>query len=186
MAKKYKSRKTRRSRSKKGGRNPILGHETYPTSGGGSWNTSAPPGTLAAGASNFKSFLSGFSHGSPSQNAGALNNFATTGNGQGGAQSGGGRSKRRGKKAMKMSKKISPKSFDDSNKGEQQMAQGLTQAQAQAQAAAMQQAQAQQQTGGMFASFGSLLKEALVPLGLLAAQQVYAKGYGKKTRKTRR
>ena len=29
MAKKYKSRKTRRSRSKKGGRNPILGHETY-------------------------------------------------------------------------------------------------------------------------------------------------------------
>jgi hypothetical protein len=70
------------------------------------------------------------------------------------------------------------------------MAQGMTQAQAQAQAAAMQQAQQQQQaqtqSGGMFASFGALLKEALVPLGLLAAQQTYAKSYGKHTRKNRK
>lgn len=70
------------------------------------------------------------------------------------------------------------------------MAQGLTQGQAQAQAAALQQAQsqkqAQTQSGGMFASFGALLKEALVPLGLLAAQQTYARGYGKRTRKHRR
>jgi hypothetical protein len=60
----------------------------------------------------------------------------------------------------------------------------MTQAQAQAQAAAMQQAQTQ--SGGMFASFGALLKEALVPLGLLAAQQTYAKSYGKHTRKNRK
>jgi hypothetical protein len=68
------------------------------------------------------------------------------------------------------------------------MAQGLTQGQAQAQAAALQQAQqqAQSQSGGMFASFGALLKEALVPLGLLAAQQTYGKSYGKRTRKHRR
>jgi len=38
------------------------------------------------------------------------------------------------------------------------------------------------QGGGMFASFGALLKEALVPLGLLAAQQTYGKRYSKKHR----
>ena len=192
MAKKYKSRTKRHSRSKRGGRNALLGYDDYSSRGvsAGSWTTAAPSGTTASQAAGFKSFLGGFSQGSPSQNSAALDNFARTGPGQGGAQSGGGRSNRRrgknGKKGMKTSKKISPKSFDDSNSGEQQMAQGLTQAQAQAQAAAMQQSQQQQPTGGMFASFGSLLKEALVPLGLLAAQQVYAKGYGKKTRKNRK
>ena len=183
MAKKYKSRRVRRSRSKRGGRSAILGYDDYPSSSGGSWSSSPPAGTTAAASSAYKSFLSGFNQGSPSQNAGALSNFALTGNGQ----RGGGRSKKNGRsKNGKSSKKIAPKSFDDNNTREQQMTQGLTQAQAQAQAAAMQQAQAQQQTGGMFASFGSLLKEALVPLGLLAAQQVYAKSYGKKTRKNRR
>jgi hypothetical protein len=58
----------------------------------------------------------------------------------------------------------------------------------QKQAAAAQQAQAQAQsqaqTGGMFAGFGALLKEALVPLGLLAVQQTYGKG--RRTRKNRR
>lgn len=184
MAKKYKSRTSRRCRSKRGGR-ALLEYAPYPDKGSGSWNTSAPPGTLAAGASGFKSFLSGFSQGSPSQNAAALNQYALTGQGQ----TGGGRSKRRGhgrKNTGKSSKKISPKSFGDSNTREQQMAQGMTQAQAQAQAAAMQQAQSQTQSGGMFASFGALLKEALVPLGLLAAQQTYAKSYGKHTRKNRK
>jgi hypothetical protein len=38
------------------------------------------------------------------------------------------------------------------------------------------------QGGGMFASFGALLKEALVPLGLLAAQQTYGKRHSKKHR----
>jgi hypothetical protein len=45
------------------------------------------------------------------------------------------------------------------------------------------------QSGGMFASFGSLLKEALVPLGLLAVQQTYGrkrKGSKRHTRKYRK
>ena len=190
MAKKYKSRTSRHRhrRSKRGGR-ALLDSSPYPSSDGGSWNTSAPPGTAASAAAGFKSFLGGFAQGSPAQNAAALNQYALTGQGQ----AGGGRSKRRGrgrKNTGKSSKKISPKSFGDSNTREQQMAQGMTQAQAQAQAAAMQQAQQQQQaqtqSGGMFASFGALLKEALVPLGLLATQQVYAKSYGKHTRKNRK
>jgi hypothetical protein len=44
-------------------------------------------------------------------------------------------------------------------------------------------------TGGMFATFGALLKEALVPLGLLAAQQTYGRKHrssGSHTRKHRR
>jgi hypothetical protein len=188
MAKKYKSRTSRHRhrRSKRGGR-ALLDSSPYPSSDSGSWTASAPPGTAASAAGGFKSFLSGFSQGSPAQNAAALNQYALTGQGQ----AGGGRSKRHGrgrKNTGKSSKKISPKSFGDSNTREQQMAQGMTQAQAQAQAAAMQQSQqqAQTQSGGMFASFGALLKEALVPLGLLAAQQTYAKSYGKHTRKNRK
>ena len=183
MAKKYKSKAKRHSRSKRGGRSALLGYDNYSNKGGsaGLWTSAAPSGSVAAQAAGFKPFLSRFSGSTPAVNAANANRFALTG----GGQSGGGRSKRRGKKAMKISKKISPKSFGSGNASEQQMAQGMTQAQGQAQAAAMQQAQAQQQTGGMFASFGALLKEALVPLGLLAAQQTYARSYGKKTRKNR-
>ena len=47
------------------------------------------------------------------------------------------------------------------------------------------QAQGEGQSGGMFATFGALLKEALVPLGLLAAQQAYGKSYGKKHRSSK-
>jgi hypothetical protein len=189
MARKYKSKTSRRRRCKKGG--APLGSTPYPSVSGGSWTTSAPSGTAAAAASSFKSFLSGFSSGTPAQNAAELHKFAVTGPGQP-SQFGGGRSKRRGhgrKHSAKSSKKIFPKSFGtESSSREQQMAQGMSQGQAQAQAAAMQQAQAQSQSqsGGMFASFGALLKEALVPLGLLAAQQTYARGYGKRTRKHRR
>jgi hypothetical protein len=194
MAKKYKSRTSRRRRCKKGGASSPLGSAPYQvnSSGSGSWTTSAPPGTAAAQAAGFKTFLSNYASGTPAQNAAALNKFALTGQGQ----TGGGRSKRRGhgrrrRHSAKSSKKIFPKSFGtESSSREQEMAQGLTQGQAQAQAAALQQAQsqkqAQTQSGGMFASFGALLKEALVPLGLLAAQQTYARGYGKRTRKHRR
>jgi len=189
MAKKYRSRTSRRRRCKKGGAHPPLAFGKYPdVDGGGSWTTSAPPGTTAAAGIAHKSFLSNYASGTPAQNAAALNKFALTGQGQ----SGGGRSKRRGhgrRHSAKSSKKIFPKSFGtESSSREQQMAQGMSQGQAQAQAAAMQQAQqqAQTQSGGMFASFGALLKEALVPLGLLAAQQTYARGYGKRTRKHRK
>jgi hypothetical protein len=195
MAKKYKSRTSRRRRCKKGGAIPPLGSAPYQVNSGGdgSWTgSSPPPGSTAAAGIAYKPFLSNYASGTPAQNAAALNKFALTGQGQ----SGGGRSKRRGhgrrrRHSAKSSKKIFPKSFGtESSSREQQMAQGMSQGQAQAQAAAMQQAQSQQQaqtqSGGMFASFGALLKEALVPLGLLAAQQTYARGYGKRTRKHRR
>ena len=194
MAKKYRSRTSRRRRCKKGGTNPPLGHAKFPdTDGGGSWTTSAAPGSIAALASSYKPQMPGqFMGGTPAQNAGAANEYALKGPGPTtqSVQGGGGRSKRRGrgrKHSAKSSKKIFPKSFGtESSSREQQMAQGMSQGQAQAQAAAMQQAQAQTQSGGMFASFGALLKEALVPLGLLAAQQTYARAYGKRTRKHRR
>ena len=169
MARKYKSKTSRRRRCKKGGNHSPLGSNPYPGNNGGSWTTSAPSGTAAAQAAGFKPFLSGFSQGAPSQNAAELNQFALNGRGQ--PSQGGGSSKRRGRKhSGKSSKKIFPKSFGtESSSREQQMAQGMSQGQAQAQAAAMQQAQAQTQSGGMFASFGALLKEALIPLGLLSA-----------------
>lgn len=58
--------------------------------------------------------------------------------------------------------------------------------QAQQLAAAQQQTyfESQSQTGGLFSGFSALLKEALVPLGLLAAEQSYGKKY--RTRKHRR
>ena len=199
MAKKYKSRTSRRRRCKKGGASSPLGSAPYQvnSSGGGSWTTSAPQGSIAAQAAGYRPQTPGqFSSGTPAQNAGAANEYALTGPGPTtkSVQGGGGRSKRRGhghrrKHSAKSSKKIFPKSFGtESSSREQQMAQGMSQGQAQAQAAALQQAQTQAQTqsGGMFASFGALLKEALVPLGLLAAQQTYARGYGKRTRKHRR
>ena len=191
MARKYKSKTSRRRRCKKGGSHSPLASAPYPSVSGGSWLSSAPSGTAADAASSFKTFLGGFKDGTPAQNAAKLNDFALRGPGQP-SQFGGGRSKRRGRKhSAKSSKKIFPKSFGtESSRREQQMAQGMSQGQAQAQSAAMQQQQQQQQqqtqSGGMFASFGALLKEALVPLGLLAAQQTYAKGYGKRTRKHRR
>jgi hypothetical protein len=199
MAKKYMKRTSRRRRCKKGGSGHPLGYAPYNVNSGGdgSWTTSAPQGSIAALASSYKPQMPGqFSSGTPAQNAGAANTYALTGPGPTtqSVQGGGGRSKRRGhgrgrKHSAKSSKKIFPKSFGtESSSREQQMAQGLTQGQAQAQAAALQQAQqqAQSQSGGMFASFGALLKEALVPLGLLAAQQTYGKSYGKRTRKHRR
>jgi hypothetical protein len=196
MAKKYMKRTSHRRRCKKGGSHP-LGSATYPGSKDGSWTTSAPQGSIAALASSYKPQTSNqYMGGTPAQNAGAANEYALKGPGPTthSVQGGGGRSKRRGrgrKHSKKSSNKIFPKSFGtESSSREQQMAQGMSQGQAQAQAAAMQQAQSQQQaqtqSGGMFASFGALLKEALVPLGLLAAQQTYGKSYGKRTRKHRR
>ena len=203
MAKKYKSRASRRRRCKKGGAISPLGYAPYQvnSSGGGSWTANAPSGSIAAAAAAYKPQMPGqFMGGTPAQNAAAANEYALKGAGPTtqSVQGGGGRSKRRGhgrrrRHSAKSSKKIFPKSFGtESSSREQEMAQGLTQGQAQAQAAALQQAQsqsqkqAQTQSGGMFASFGALLKEALVPLGLLAAQQTYARGYGKRTRKHRR
>ena len=192
MAKKYKSRSSRR-RCKKGGMfDKPLGFATYPGTPSSPWAATIPGGIQGASAA-YKSFQAGYASDDNAANRANLNAFALTGRGQGSsAQSGGGRSKRNGRKhGRKSSKKVSAKSLDASShvlSREQEMAQGLREGQAQAQQMAMRQAQsqglAQKQTGGMFASFGALLKEALVPLGLLAAQQTYGKTYGRKHKST--
>jgi hypothetical protein len=163
-------------RGKRGGAMAPLDAGAYPGSAsGGQWSTSVGGNPVAAAANAYKPFLSQFA--TESGGAGADPDLARrlaagyAMNGPG--QSGGGsrrhhkRSKRHGSKRMRMS---------------QRQAQGQSQSQGQGQS------QSEGQSGGMFATFGALLKEALVPLGLLAAQQAYGKSYDKKrrTRKNRK
>lgn len=158
-----------KGRGKRGGALSPLGSGNYPgsTVSGGQWSTSVGGNPLAQAANSHQTLLgriaadSGGAGANPALAREMLASYAMKGPGQ----SGGGsrRHKRRGNHSKRMRK---------------------SQSQSQAQA----QAQAQSQSGGMFATFGALLKEALVPLGLLAAQQAYGRSYGKKnrTRKTRR
>jgi hypothetical protein len=158
------------SRKRRGGGAPLAS-SPYPGQGAGQWNTSINGNPIAAAANSYKTLLSGI--GAESGGAGQnpalaskmLAQFAMSGAGQrGGGRKGG--SKRAQRKRRSQSQ---------------------AQAQAQAQSQAQSQAQAQSQSGGMLATFGALLKEALVPLGLLAAQQSYGKSYDSKrrTRKNR-
>ena len=165
-----------RRRGKRGGAMAPLDSGAYPgsTSGAGQWSTSVGGNPTAQAAASSTSFLgkmameSGGAGVNPALAREMVASYAMKGPGQTG---GGSRRrkqvKRRGSKRMRMSQ-----------------AQGQSQGQAQGQS----QAQSQGQSGGMFATFGALLKEALVPLGLLAAQQTYGKSYDKKrgTRKNRR
>jgi hypothetical protein len=115
---------------------------------------------MAAGANSFKSLHSsiGAESGGAGQNPALANkmfsDFALKG-----GQSGGGSKRRRRSPRRRQS-----------------------QAQSQAQSQSQSQSQSQAQSGGMFATFGALLQEALVPLGLLAAQQSYGKKYDSKRR----
>ena len=166
-----------KGRGKRGGALSPLGSGNYPgsTVSGGQWSTSVGGNPLAQAANSHQTLLgriaadSGGAGANPALAREMLASYAMKGPGQ----SGGGsrRHKRRGNHSKRMRKS-------------QSQSQGQGQAQAQAQS----QGQAQSQSGGMFATFGALLKEALVPLGLLAAQQAYGRSYGKKnrTRKTRR
>jgi hypothetical protein len=165
-----------RRRGKRGGSMAPLDSGAYPgsTSGAGQWSTSVGGNPTAQAAASSTSFLgkmameSGGAGVNPALAREMVASYAMKGPGQTG---GGSRRrkqvKRRGSKRMRMSQ-----------------AQGQSQGQAQGQS----QAQSQGQSGGMFATFGALLKEALVPLGLLAAQQTYGKSYDKKrgTRKSRK
>ena len=151
-----------------------LASTTYPgsTSGGGQWSTSVGGNPVAEAAGGFQSLQAKF--GIDSGGAGTnpalarvmMNNYAM-------GQTGGG-SRRHKRRAMK--------------NGSKRMRRRQSQSQTQGQAQNQTQGQAQSQSGGMFATFGALLKEALVPLGLLAAQQAYGRSYGKKnrTRKSRK
>ena len=154
-------------RGKKGGAMAPLDPGAYPGSAsGGQWSTSVGGNSVAAAANAYKPFLSQFA--TESGGAGAnpdlarqlAAKFAMTGQGQSGGGS------RRHKRHHKRGKRHGSKRM--------RMSQS--------------QAQGEGQSGGMFATFGALLKEALVPLGLLAAQQTYGKSYDKKrgTRKNRR
>lgn len=164
-----------RRRGKRGGGMAPLETGAYPasTGGAGNWSTSVGGNAVAQAANADKSLLSrivadsGGAGANPALARQMVADYAMKG---GVGQSGGGsrrrkQGKRRGSRRMRMS-----------------------QSQAQAQGQSQAQAQAQGQSGGMFATFGALLKEALVPLGLLAAQQSYGKSYDKKrrTRKNRR
>jgi hypothetical protein len=167
-----RSRGRGRGRGKRGGSTAPLASATYPgsTSSGGQWSTSVGGNPVAEAAGGFQSLQakivadSGGAGTNPALARGMMNNYAM-------GQTGGG-SRRHKRRAMK----------NGSKRMRRRQSQSQTQGQAQAQA------QGQSQSGGMFATFGALLKEALVPLGLLAAQQAYGRSYGKKnrTRKSRK
>ena len=162
-------------RGRRGGANTPLGYGSYPAAGnsGGRWAATVT-GNPAAAASGYKSFLSNFSAGSPQQNAMALNKFAMTGPGQTG-----GSRRRRARKAHSSRRR---------HRGGSDMVPAVATDAGSVRAPAASSTSGGQ-SGGMFASFGSLLKEALVPLGLLAVQQTYGrkrKGSKHYTRKYRK
>ena len=169
-------------RGRRGGAVSPLGYGSYPASqnSGGNWTTAVSGNETAAAASGFKSFLSNFSAGSPQQNAMALNKYAMTGPGQ----SGGSR-RRRGRKARSSRRRH----YGGAMSGMAPAVGVPATSSAGASTASAPATPAASQSGGMFASFGSLLKEALVPLGLLAVQQTYgrkrrgSKHYTRKYRK---
>ena len=166
MTKSRKSCGRSRGRGKRGGSMAPLASGNYPgsTVSGGQWSTSVGGNPVAQAANNFQSLQAKFAV--DSGGAGVNPMLARQMmNGHAMGQTGGG-SRRHKRRAMK--------------NGSKRMRRSQSQGQAQG--------QAQGQTGGMFATFGALLKEALVPLGLLAAQQAYGRSYGKKnrTRKNRK
>jgi hypothetical protein len=165
-----------RRRGKRGGGMAPLETGAFPGQSAGQWSTSVSGNPAAQAAGQYQSFLGKFAN--ESGGAGAnpalaremVAGYAMNGPGQTGGGS------RRHKRHHKRGKRH----------GSRRMRMSQSQAQAQGQSQA--QAQAEGQSGGMFATFGALLKEALVPLGLLAAQQTYGKSYDKKrrTRKNRK
>ena len=160
MAKRHSHKARTHRRTKKGGAMMPLSSGAYPASvmGGTSWNTNVTPGTAASAAGSWKSLLeqvagnTGGEGASPAAASAAMSKYALTGPGPQSAPPyyGGGKKSRRQARSYARSK-------------------SQTKAKA----------QAQSQSGGMIASFGAMLKEALVPLGLLALNQTV----GKKTRK---
>lgn len=202
MARKsHKSGHKRAGRGRRGGALPPLQAGAYPAveDGGSMWNTSVSGGGTPAAASSFKSLLSQPEYNTPNplQNSMALNRFALQGMGQGGAQGGGqaGGGSRR-KRRCKMGSRSRRGGAMNAASSAPAPAAGAMSAGSHTKptptapnakmmssaAAAMNAGAGKAQKGGMFATFGALLKEALVPLGLLAAQQTYGKTYGKKHR----
>jgi len=160
------------SRGKRGGSTAPLASGAYPgsTVSGGQWSTSVGGNPVAQAANSFQSLQAKIAadSGGAGVNPGLARQMMA---GHAMGQTGGG-SRRHKHRAIRNGSKRMRKS--------QAQMQGQTQSQTQS--------QTQGQSGGMFATFGALLKEALVPLGLLAAQQAYGRNYMKKnrTRKNRK
>jgi len=174
MAKSRRRSCKSRGRGRRGGAMAPLDSSAYPgsTVSGGQWSTSVGGNPVAQAANSFQSLQARFA--TDSGGAGANPALARQMmNGHAMGQTGGG-SRRNKRRAMR--------------NGSKRMRRSQSQGQSQSQTQGQSQSQTQGQSGGMFATFGALLKEALVPLGLLAAQQAYGRSYGKKnrTRKSRK
>ena len=205
MARKSHNKRHRgRGRRHRGGADP-LNAGAYPKADmdGGKWNTSVSNSPSAAAANAFRSPLSSLK-GSPMDNAVAFNKIALngvgfSGSGGYGGQRGGSRRKRHSKGTRRrrggadleglskmMESLMGGKAAAAGTAAPAAATSGAAKLPAPAAPAAKVMAPAappaRAQGGGMFASFGALLKEALVPLGLLAAQQTYGKRYSKKHR----
>ena len=197
MARKsHNKRHKGRGRGRHGGALPPLQSGAYPDveMSGSNWNNSG-----------FKSFIQQVTGGSSGAAASAaMNRYAMEGAGQSGSQSGGGSRRRRKSKIGTRRRRGGATTMPPAGAPAAPMMKPAPPAAPAAPAAPAPPAapaapapavggKSAGMKGGMFATFGALLKEALVPLGLLAAQQAYGKTYGKKrhssgshTRKHRR
>ena len=184
MARRSQNKRHRsRGRGRRGGASPsLLQAGAYPgaETGGAKWSTSVSGGLAAA---PYKSLISQVTAGRVGMPASvAMNSYAMKGGSRRRRHRGGTRRAHRGGAAAMGAG----------------MAAGMKAPMAAGMAAGMKApgmnaphlvskppsapAASRAQGGGMFASFGALLKEALVPLGLLAAQQTYGKRHSRKHR----
>jgi hypothetical protein len=165
---------------------PPLQAGAYPDveMGGAKWNASVNGGPAGA-AAGFKSFIQQVTGGSQGAGASAaMNKYALEGVGQSG---GGSRRRRHRKIGTRHRRGGAPATGALTTGAPAAMAKPTIPPAATAMAKPTMGAPAvgastRVKVGGMFATFGALLKEALVPLGLLAAQQTYGRTYGKKHR----
>ena len=169
------------------------------------WSASVAGGPTGAGFKSFIQQTTGGATGMPA--SAAMNKYALEGGGQSGSQSGGGSRRRRHRKmgtrrrrggglgGLQGGNKLPMMGGPPSGVMKAAPAPHAMGAKAAMPHTAMAKptmphtATGRSTTGGMFATFGALLKEALVPLGLLAAQQTYGRKHrssGSHTRKHRR
>ena len=192
MARKSHNKRHRgHRRGRRGGTLAPLQAGAYPDveMGGAKWNASVNGGPAGASA-GFKSFIQQVTGGSQGAGASAaMSNYALGGVGQ----SGGGSRRRRHRKMGTRRRRggmPAPAAPAMGAHAATAMAKPTMGAHAAtATAKPMMGASTRGKVGGMFATFGALLKEALVPLGLLAAQQTYGRKHrssGSHTRKHRR
>ena len=194
MARKSHNKRHRdHRRGRRGGALAPLQAGAYPDveMGGAKWNASVNGGPAGA-AAGFKSFIQQVTGGSQGAGASAaMNKYAMEGVGQ----SGGGSRRRRHRKmgtrrrrgGAMMPAPAAPAMGAHAATAMAKPTMGAHAATATAKP--MMDASTRGKVGGMFATFGALLKEALVPLGLLAAQQTYGRKHrssGSHTRKHRR